>query len=71
MSSRTSCLADAAPATPVTVLIGPEGGFAPTEIEESRRHEAVAVSLGPNRLRTETAAIVAVSLVIAALTDRL
>jgi 16S rRNA (uracil1498-N3)-methyltransferase len=52
------------------ILIGPEGGFTPAEIEESRRQDAVEVSLGPNRLRTETAAIVAVSLVIAAWTDR-
>jgi 16S rRNA (uracil1498-N3)-methyltransferase len=69
--SVRAALAESTPDDSVVILIGPEGGFAPAEVEEGRRLGAVAVSLGPNRLRTETAAIVGVSLVIAALTDRL
>jgi len=51
---------------PVAILIGPEGGF--TDEEAARAIEAGArgVTLGPNRLRTETAAIAAVTLAIAA-----
>lgn len=41
------------------MLIGPEGGFAPEEIELARKHNFRTVSLGKNRYRTETAGIVA------------
>ena len=43
----------------VTILIGPEGDFSPLEIATARENGFIPVSLGPNRLRTETAAIVA------------
>ena len=43
----------------VTVLIGPEGDFSATEINLAYDNGFVPVSLGKNRLRTETAAIVA------------
>ncbi|MCG2459677.1 16S rRNA (uracil(1498)-N(3))-methyltransferase [Flavobacteriaceae bacterium F89] len=43
----------------VTVLIGPEGDFSPKEIATARENGFIPVSLGPHRLRTETAAIVA------------
>lgn len=46
------------------VLIGPEGDFTPKEIEEAILRGYVPVSLGRNRLRTETAGIVAASLMI-------
>lgn len=63
----SAALADVRVGDPVTVLIGPEGGFSDAEIEESRRAGAIAVSLGDTKLRTETAAIVAVALAVAAL----
>ncbi|WP_020569842.1 RsmE family RNA methyltransferase [Neolewinella persica] len=44
----------------VTIAIGPEGGFSPTEAALARTSGYEFVSLGPNRLRTETAAIAAV-----------
>ena len=50
------------PRTPALVLIGPEGDFS---VEEVRAAEAAgfrSVSLGTSRLRTETAALVAVHL---------
>ena len=40
------------------VLIGPEGDFSQKEIDHALKHGFSAVSLGNNRLRTETAAIV-------------
>ena len=39
----------------IFILIGPEGGFEPEEVLQAVRQGAVAVSLGPRILRTETA----------------
>jgi 16S rRNA (uracil1498-N3)-methyltransferase len=50
----------------ITLLVGPEGGFAVSEVVEARTHGFVPVGLGPRILRVETAAIVAVALVQAA-----
>jgi 16S rRNA (uracil1498-N3)-methyltransferase len=41
----------------VIVVIGPEGGFDPKEIEIFTGHGFIPVTLGQNILRTETAAI--------------
>ncbi len=43
--------------TSVSLMIGPEGGFSESEIEEALSAKAQALSLGPRILRTETAAI--------------
>ena len=43
----------------LTILIGPEGDFSKGEIDLSKEKGYIPVSLGRNRLRTETAAIVA------------
>ena len=43
----------------VVVLIGPEGGFAPEEIEEMKTLDVLMTTLGPHRLRVETAVITA------------
>jgi 16S rRNA (uracil1498-N3)-methyltransferase len=50
----------------VAVLVGPEGGFAPTEVEACTQAGFRRAGLGPRILRTETAAIVAVALAQAA-----
>jgi 16S rRNA (uracil1498-N3)-methyltransferase len=52
------------PATaPAGLLVGPEGGYAPEEVELLSRHPFVeGVSLGPRILRAETAAIVGLAL---------
>ena len=42
-----------------TIFIGPEGGFSPEEIILSLENNFLAVKLGPSRLRTETAGVVA------------
>ncbi|MEZ4811206.1 MAG: 16S rRNA (uracil(1498)-N(3))-methyltransferase [Allomuricauda sp.] len=47
----------------VTILIGPEGDFSKAEIDFAHSKGYVPVSLGKNRLRTETAAIVACTVV--------
>lgn len=53
----------------VALLIGPEGGFAPDEVEQAQSEGFLPVSLGPRILRTETAAIVAAALVQSYLGD--
>lgn len=40
-----------------TILIGPEGDFSTKEIEKSLASKFIPISLGENRLRTETAGI--------------
>jgi 16S rRNA (uracil1498-N3)-methyltransferase len=45
-----------------TIMIGPEGDFSKKEIELALHHGLKSVSLGNNRLRTETAGLVAVTL---------
>jgi RsmE family RNA methyltransferase len=42
-------------AGPVTLALGPEGGWVDAEVESFRRAGFEAVSLGPRILRTETA----------------
>jgi 16S rRNA (uracil1498-N3)-methyltransferase len=44
------------------ILIGPEGDFTPKEIELALEYQFIPVSLGETRLRTETAGIVAATL---------
>lgn len=46
-----------------TVVIGPEGDFAPDEVEAAISAGYVPVSLGESRLRTETAALYAATLI--------
>ena len=43
----------------VMIMIGPEGDFSNTEVQEAITNGFVPVSLGKSRLRTETAAIAA------------
>jgi len=48
---------------PAALLVGPEGGFAPAELDALRRHPFVQpATLGPRILRAETAAIVGLAL---------
>ncbi len=49
------------PEGPVIVLIGPEGGLAPTEIAAAESSGYCPLRLGPRVLRTETAAVAALS----------
>ena len=46
----------------VALLIGPEGGFTASEIQNAQSANIIPVSLGPRILRAETAAIVATAL---------
>lgn len=44
------------------IFIGPEGGYEEKEIEKAKEHGGEIVSLGKRILRTETAAIAALSI---------
>jgi len=50
---------------PIALLVGPEGGFSEAEIDMLRRHGAEVLSLGPRRLRGETAGLAALTRVMA------
>ena len=65
-SERRARLRDALPqsARALSLVIGPEGGIAEEEIALARERGAVTVSLGGRNLRSETAAIAAVALVM-------
>ena len=51
----------AAPQNPVTLLIGPEGGFNPEEALMAKQSGFTPVLLGPRVLRTETAALAGIT----------
>jgi 16S rRNA (uracil1498-N3)-methyltransferase len=48
------------PSEPVTVLIGPEGDFSISEVQQALEAGYRSVHLGPSRLRTETAGLTSV-----------
>jgi 16S rRNA (uracil1498-N3)-methyltransferase len=50
---------------PIGVFIGPEGGWDTQEVDLAVRHGVVPVTLGPTLLRSETAGLVAATLVLA------
>jgi 16S rRNA (uracil1498-N3)-methyltransferase len=49
----------------ILILVGPEGGFTPGELTLARESGAIPCSLGPYTMRTETAALVALSRLLA------
>ncbi len=49
------------PGSSVSIMIGPEGGFELAEVDAARRAGALIVTLGSRILRTETAALTALS----------
>ncbi|GGY66784.1 16S rRNA (uracil(1498)-N(3))-methyltransferase [Pseudoduganella albidiflava] len=51
---------------PVTLLVGPEGGFTDEEEALARQFGALALSAGPRVLRTETAALAVLAVLSAA-----
>jgi 16S rRNA (uracil1498-N3)-methyltransferase len=59
-------LSDTAPCRRIRILclVGPEGGFEPSELEKALHQGFHPVSLGPTRLRSETAGIALSFLVI-------
>jgi len=60
--SLTSVLQQRSPSMPLAILLGPEGGLNPAEIEHAKSTGFAPVTLGPRVLRTETAAITALAI---------
>lgn len=58
----TTRLNDLKPAGKLMLFIGPEGGFSPKEIAVGIENGLIKASLGPRILRTETAALAALSI---------
>lgn len=63
-------LGSAAPVRRVALIVGPEGGLKDEEVQEAVRRGAVPVTLGPLVLRTETAGVAALAMVVYELTLR-
>ncbi|HEY5585542.1 MAG TPA: RsmE family RNA methyltransferase [Ruminiclostridium sp.] len=61
--SKCSCI------TTASIFIGPEGGFTQQEIQQAEYQGIKKITLGPRILRTETAGIVALSLMMYELGD--
>ncbi len=53
-----------APPTHLLLLVGPEGGWSPAEVTQAKAAGALLIGLGPRILRTETAALVAISQIL-------
>lgn len=47
----------------IALMVGPEGGFDPEEVEDARSLGFLPVSIGPRILRTETAAILGAAMI--------
>jgi 16S rRNA (uracil1498-N3)-methyltransferase len=57
------------PATGISLLIGPEGGFDPDELTLATHHGFQACRLGPRVLRAETAPLAALAAIQASAGD--
>jgi len=62
-------LGEASSFRPVVALVGPEGGWSDDELEALNDYGCKPVTLGPRIIRTETAALVAITLIQHALGD--
>jgi 16S rRNA (uracil1498-N3)-methyltransferase len=65
----TEALREASIARSVVALVGPEGGWSDDELEALNDYGCKPVTLGPRIIRTETAALVAITLIQHALGD--
>lgn len=64
MAGSVSAMKEAAEGESVGIFIGPEGGFERSEVEQAIEEGAVPISLGKRILRTETAGLAALSMLM-------
>ena len=68
-NSLRQALSGAKGAGQVNILVGAEGGFSPQEVETARGGGYITVSLGPRILRTDTASLALLSILMYELED--
>lgn len=64
MSATKTAIQEAVAAKRIAIFIGPEGGFDASEVEFARQHGAHVISLGRRILRTETAGLCLLSMLM-------
>ena len=64
MAGMVEAIVSFLPERDIAVFIGPEGGFDPMEVKFAENHGVLPVSLGRRILRTETAAIAVLSMIM-------
>jgi 16S rRNA (uracil1498-N3)-methyltransferase len=70
MEATREAVASIKPGQSVGIFIGPEGGFAPEEIEAAKEMGMQTISLGSRILRTETAGFTTLAFLIYALDEK-
>jgi 16S rRNA (uracil1498-N3)-methyltransferase len=68
-SLRSVLQATERPPFSINLFVGPEGGFAPEEVDQAQRYGALPVTLGPRILRAETAGLVTAAAILHHLGD--
>ena len=64
MAATKECVEQVKPGMRIAVFIGPEGGFEESEVELARKSGFEAISLGKRILRTETAGLTTLSILM-------
>lgn len=64
MGTMKSAVDQIKPGESIGIFIGPEGGFEEAEIEQAMEQEIIPVSLGKRILRTETAGLTILSILM-------
>ena len=64
MAKTRSLIEEIRPGQSIGIFIGPEGGFAPEEIEQAMAHAMQPITLGKRILRTETAGMTVLSILM-------
>lgn len=70
MEKTAGIIGDIAPGQSVGIFIGPEGGFEEIEVEQAKEHGAQPITLGKRILRTETAGLTTLSILMYHLESR-
>ena len=64
MAATKKIISQIAPGQSVAVFIGPEGGFSEEEIAQAAEHQVQPITLGKRILRTETAGLAVLSILM-------
>ena len=64
MKETREILSEIKPGQSVGIFIGPEGGFDESEIEQAKEDGAIPITLGKRILRTETAGLTTLSILM-------